>query len=288
MVFFARFGLPDVLVSDGGPPFNAGAFISFLERQGITVMKSPPYHPPSNGQAERFVRTVKEMMRKFLMERTVMELDLEKQISLFLVTYRNNCLTKDGDSPSERVFSFTPKTLIDLLHPKKQAKLQLQPPPPHDDTNTPKLDGDVHAGSIDPLSNLTAGDELWYKNHNPHVKARWIKSNFIKWHSRNVLQVQTGSGTIMAHRNQIRRCNSDDHVRPNVVVLLKRCDEGGNGNDRGDAQRAGEARAMEPPVEIGARTRKRKCEDSVNIQNSTPRKSKRLKKSTKNDMYIYS
>lgn len=26
----------------GGPPFNSGYFITFMERQGIKVMKSPP------------------------------------------------------------------------------------------------------------------------------------------------------------------------------------------------------------------------------------------------------
>ncbi|XP_062560914.1 uncharacterized protein K02A2.6-like isoform X1 [Armigeres subalbatus] len=53
VAFFSRFGLPDVLVTDGGPPFNAHQFISFMERQGIKVLKSPPYNPSSNGQAER-------------------------------------------------------------------------------------------------------------------------------------------------------------------------------------------------------------------------------------------
>lgn len=30
--YFARFGLPDVLVSDGGPPFNSYNFVDFLKR----------------------------------------------------------------------------------------------------------------------------------------------------------------------------------------------------------------------------------------------------------------
>lgn len=51
---FARFGLPDVLDSDGGPPFNSHSFKKFLERQGIIVLKSQPYHPSSNGQAEKW------------------------------------------------------------------------------------------------------------------------------------------------------------------------------------------------------------------------------------------
>lgn len=42
VAFFARFGLPDVLVSDGGPPFNSYPFTEFLKKQGINVLKSPP------------------------------------------------------------------------------------------------------------------------------------------------------------------------------------------------------------------------------------------------------
>lgn len=62
--FFARFGLADVVVTDNGPPFNSKHFISFMERQGIQVFKSPPYHPQSNGQAERLVRVSKEVLKK--------------------------------------------------------------------------------------------------------------------------------------------------------------------------------------------------------------------------------
>lgn len=51
---FARFDLPNVLVSDGGPPFNSHQFKQCLERQGIVVLKSPSYHPSSNGQAEKW------------------------------------------------------------------------------------------------------------------------------------------------------------------------------------------------------------------------------------------
>ncbi|XP_062558114.1 uncharacterized protein LOC134222990 [Armigeres subalbatus] len=52
---FARYGLPDVIVTDGGPPFNSSEFVNFLEHQGIKVLKSPPYNPASNGQAERLI-----------------------------------------------------------------------------------------------------------------------------------------------------------------------------------------------------------------------------------------
>lgn len=37
---FPRFGLPDVAVIDGGPPFNSYEFVEFLERHGIIQTKS--------------------------------------------------------------------------------------------------------------------------------------------------------------------------------------------------------------------------------------------------------
>ena len=85
MTVFARFGLPDVMVTDGGPPFNSKEFSSFLEKHGVKVMKSPPYNPSSNGQAERLVRVVKDVFKKYLLDPQLRELDLNCKINYFLI-----------------------------------------------------------------------------------------------------------------------------------------------------------------------------------------------------------
>ena len=187
---FARYGLPDVLVSDGGPPFNAQAFTTFLQRQGINVLKSPPYNPSSNGQAERLMRTVKDVLKKFLIDPEFSQLDVEDQINLFLANYRNNCITNEGNCPSKRIFSYKPKTMLDLLNPKAHYKNFLRETTIHDKLstkakNTPASDdidikdtGKSLKGKSDPFVNLTPGDEIWYKNHNPHHPAKWLKANF--------------------------------------------------------------------------------------------------------------
>ncbi|XP_058462870.1 uncharacterized protein K02A2.6-like [Malaya genurostris] len=226
VAFFARFGLPDVLVSDGGPPFNSYFFASFLERQGIKVFKSPPYNPTSNGQAERLVRTTKEVLKRFLLDQDVKDLDLEDQISFFLFNYRNCCSTLDGHFPAERIFSYAPKTLLDLLNPLKSYKKQLISHTYKD--NLPKNNDDVGKPtnvvcpakeSTDPLDSLMVGDEVWYKNHNPHNQARWIKASYSKKYSHNVFQIFIGSVEIMAHRHQLRVVRaSERNVRPNVVI----------------------------------------------------------------------
>ena len=56
---FATYGLPQQLVSDNGPQFSSVEFATFLTRNGVKHIRSSPYHPSTNGLAERFVHTLK-------------------------------------------------------------------------------------------------------------------------------------------------------------------------------------------------------------------------------------
>jgi transposase InsO family protein len=55
----ARNGLPEQLVSDNGPQFTAAEFQLFLKKNGVKHITSAPYHPATNGLAERFIQTLK-------------------------------------------------------------------------------------------------------------------------------------------------------------------------------------------------------------------------------------
>jgi transposase InsO family protein len=66
--FFSIFGLPEEIVSDNGPPFGAFELAKFAKENGIKLTKAPPYHPQSNGLAERNVQTVKKTLKKFLLD----------------------------------------------------------------------------------------------------------------------------------------------------------------------------------------------------------------------------
>jgi transposase InsO family protein len=61
---FERYGLPETLLADNGPPWgpSGGPGLTGLEiwlvRLGITVVHGRPYHPQTQGKIERFHRTI--------------------------------------------------------------------------------------------------------------------------------------------------------------------------------------------------------------------------------------
>ena len=61
---FATLGLPEVLVTDNGTTFTSADFESFCTRNGIRHLRSTPYHPATNGLAERAVQTFKQGLKK--------------------------------------------------------------------------------------------------------------------------------------------------------------------------------------------------------------------------------
>ena len=57
---FATHGLPEILVTDNGTVFTSVEFETFLARNGIKHITSAPYHPATNGLAERAVQTIQD------------------------------------------------------------------------------------------------------------------------------------------------------------------------------------------------------------------------------------
>ncbi|XP_060545570.1 uncharacterized protein K02A2.6-like [Pantherophis guttatus] len=108
---FATHGLPDILVSDNGPQFTATQFEGYLAGLGIRHVLSALFHPASNGQAERFVRSAKEALSRLSPG------DWQERIDKFLIAQHSTPCTATGRSPAELLMGWKLRGILDRLNP---------------------------------------------------------------------------------------------------------------------------------------------------------------------------
>ena len=60
---FTRYGILQQLVSDNGTQLTSEEFCKIMKANSINYTLVAPYHPRSNGQTERFVKTFKQFFK---------------------------------------------------------------------------------------------------------------------------------------------------------------------------------------------------------------------------------
>ncbi|XP_055588819.1 uncharacterized protein K02A2.6-like [Uranotaenia lowii] len=112
---FARYGQPETLVTDNGTQLTSDRFESYCDTHGIVHLKTAPFHPQSNGLAERFVDTFKRSLKKI----TAGGATLDEAIDTFLLCYRTTpCRSAPGGkSPAEMMYNRNIRTSLELLRP---------------------------------------------------------------------------------------------------------------------------------------------------------------------------
>lgn len=69
-VIFSQHGIPEILQTDNAPQYTPREFKEFSEMYKFRHITSSPRYPQSNGQAERAVQTVKQLINKQLQEQS--------------------------------------------------------------------------------------------------------------------------------------------------------------------------------------------------------------------------
>ena len=113
---FALHGLPQVIVSDNGPAFIGPEIKEFFQKNGVRHLYTAPYHPASNGQAERMVQTFKESMKK------LQHGDIETKLSRLLFGYRTTPSSVTGKTPAELLFNRQLRSTCHLLRPSMHSR----------------------------------------------------------------------------------------------------------------------------------------------------------------------
>lgn len=183
---FATYGIPQYLVSDNAKTFTSKEFSNFLKVNGITHRLTAPYHPATNGQAERYVQTLKNALKR--MQAT--PINVQVALQQLLIQYRNTTHTVTGKSPAEAMFSRKIRTRLDILRPIV-TKHSLQ--------NAPPL-------------KFTEGERVSCRNY--QGKEKWLFGRIKERLGNLHYQVQLDDGrTWKRHVNQLRPIGEDTPKR---------------------------------------------------------------------------
>ena len=143
------------------PQFVSEEFRIFMEENGIQHIKSAPYHPATNGLAERFVQTMKQALRSSQSTQS-----LNRRLSAFLLSYRNTPHATTKVSPASAMFKRQRRTRLDLLRPKKTKEVV------HLNQRA-----QVERRGKAKLQSFTPGDRVLARNYTKGVK--WIPATVV-------------------------------------------------------------------------------------------------------------
>ena len=180
---FSRFGKPETIVSEYGTCFTSYEFKQFLKRNGIKQLLSAPYHPSTNGLAERAVQVLKRGLRK------MDQGSLKSKIAKVLFSYRITPQSTTGLSPSELLLGRRPRTRLDLMRPNAAERVERQQSKQVQQHNAQARE-----------RTLEAGERVFVRNY--QQGERWIPG---------VIEEATGpvSFRVRMSDGRLRRCHQD-------------------------------------------------------------------------------
>jgi hypothetical protein len=108
---FSMFGIPRILKTDNGPPFNSEQFSKFAGHLGFHHRKITPLWPQANATAERFMRTLGKAIRVAETQST----PWKQRLNTFLREYRATPHSTTEASPAELLFQRKIHTKIPLI-----------------------------------------------------------------------------------------------------------------------------------------------------------------------------
>ena len=138
------------MISGNGPQYASEAYKKFAEEYQFKHVTSSPYFPQSNGEAERAVCTVKDLLKK------------SNDPYLALLAYRTTPL-EVGYSPSELLMSRTLRSTVPTTRTRRAPQtpnLDTVRAKDHEIKARQKQNFDPHHGDRT-LPSLAPGDPVW-------------------------------------------------------------------------------------------------------------------------------
>jgi transposase InsO family protein len=112
--FIAQHGAPKQIHSDQGPEFESNLYKELARLLQISKYRTTPYRPQSDGQVERFNRTLLNMLSAFVSERAD---DWDTHIPLLMMAYRSAVHASTGCTPFSMMYGREMNLPVDLQFP---------------------------------------------------------------------------------------------------------------------------------------------------------------------------
>lgn len=187
-VIFANHGLPRKVVTDNGTSFTSAEFKAFMSDNGIVHVTTSPYHPSSNGLAERAVQTFKNGLKR------TQGATIQERISKFLFTYRLTPHTTTGVAPSQLLMGRRLRSRLDRLFPDLSQRVEKKQSKQAEHHDTAK-----------PLRTFKVGDFVYVKDFSS-PKNSWIPGTVTKVTGPLSYHVKVQSGNVVRrHVDAVRK-----------------------------------------------------------------------------------
>lgn len=207
---FATHGLCEVLVSDNGTSFISSDMQNFLKANNIRHVKTAPYHPATNGLAERMVQTIKGKLSK------MDNLPWAVRIPNLLLALRSTPCITTNKSPSELLMKRRLRTLLDTLHP--------------DNLRNTKNEQEIYNNNHKKPRQTNVNQKVMYRNYN-QSGPRWLPGIINEKSGPSNYKVKTSEGTIInRHIDQLIKMTpaatqtegevngNREHLSPNITT----------------------------------------------------------------------
>ncbi|KAK3105801.1 hypothetical protein FSP39_006028 [Pinctada imbricata] len=116
---FSQFGIPKIVKTDNGSPFQSERFKLFMEDMGIMHRRITPRWPRANAQAESFNRP----LMKAVKSAHIHKVSWKQEMNRFLRQYRFTPHTSTGYSPYKLLFARDPKTKLPQVASDRRGNL---------------------------------------------------------------------------------------------------------------------------------------------------------------------
>ena len=183
--YFARFGLPSMLVSDNAAYFRSKLIEDYFARNGIKHISGAPGNPRTQGNVENFIGTFKRAMKT--MSETK---ELRHKIDKFLFRYRTTEHATTGQTPCVLAMKRAIRTRLDIIKPSLRE---------HVTENQAKS-----KKNLKKLRQFDIDDNVLVKDFRLHRNANFTPAVIIAKTGPKSYKVKTNEGSIWArHIDQI-------------------------------------------------------------------------------------